>query len=153
VRQIPELITSGGGSIATTSCHESKKELKEYIDKTIAACGIKTTYVFGFAHEGPGPQRHGGFDVGVWQSRKEREFYAAIQERFLIGKRLKNSELYDNEGVVLLIIWPTFANYVAHSTPWTSFPRSRKLRERSRSSDLNCCGHTSRERVRSAPWL
>lgn len=78
--------------------HKSKKELKEYIDKTIEACGIETTYVFGFAHEGPGPQRHGGFDVGVWQSRTETEFYAAIRERFLIGKSQKKSELSDNEG-------------------------------------------------------
>ena len=78
--------------------HESKKELKEYITRTIAACGIETTWVFGFAHEGSGPQRHGGFDVGVWQSQTETEFYAAIRQRFLVGKSQKNSELFDNEG-------------------------------------------------------
>lgn len=78
--------------------HESKKELKGYIARTIAACGITTTSVFGFAHEGPGPQRLGGFDVGVWQSQTETEFYAAIRGRFLVGKGQKNSELFDNEG-------------------------------------------------------
>jgi hypothetical protein len=77
---------------------ESKKELKDYIATTIAACGIKTTSIFGFAHEGPGPQRHGGFDVGVWQSQTETEFYAAIRHRFLVGKSEKNSKLFDNEG-------------------------------------------------------
>jgi hypothetical protein len=77
---------------------DSKKALKEYIAGTIASCGIKTTWVFGFAHEGPGPQRHGGFGVGTWQSQTEQEFYAAIRERFLIGKSQKNSMLSDNEG-------------------------------------------------------
>ena len=44
---------------------ESKRELKAYIARTIASSDIQTTWVFGFAHEGPGPQRCGGFDVGV----------------------------------------------------------------------------------------
>jgi len=78
--------------------HESKKALKHYIARTIEDCEIKTTSVFGFAHEGPGPERLGGFDVGVWQSQTETEFYAAIQELFLVGKSLKNSELFDNEA-------------------------------------------------------
>jgi len=77
---------------------ESKKALKEYIARTIVASGIRTTSVFGFAHHGPGPQRRGGFDVGTWQSPTEQEFYAAIRERFLIGKGQKKSELFDNEG-------------------------------------------------------
>jgi hypothetical protein len=54
--------------------HESKKELKEYIDKTIETCGIETTYVFGFAHEGSGPQRHGGFDVGCGSPERKPSF-------------------------------------------------------------------------------
>jgi multidrug efflux system outer membrane protein len=36
--------------------------------------------------------------VGVWQSQTETEFYAAIRQRFLIGKRQKKSQLFDNEG-------------------------------------------------------
>lgn len=77
---------------------DSKKALKEYIVRTTASCEITTTRVFGFAHEGPGPQRCGGFDVGTWQSSTEQEFYAAIRERFLAGKNQKNSQLFDNEG-------------------------------------------------------
>ena len=38
---------------------ESKAMLKEYIARTMARCGIKTTAVFGFAMDGPGPQRVG----------------------------------------------------------------------------------------------
>ena len=77
---------------------DSKKALKEYIARTVASCGIETTWVFGFAHEGPGPQRYGGFGVGVWQSPAETEFYATIRERFLEGKSQKKSQLFDNEG-------------------------------------------------------
>ena len=59
---------------------------------------IETTWVFGFAREEPGPEKHGGFDVGLWQSPTEPEFYAAIHERFLTGKSEKKSQLSDNEG-------------------------------------------------------
>jgi hypothetical protein len=76
----------------------SKATLMEYIAQAIADSGIKTTSVFGFASEGPGPQRCGGFDQGVWQSQTEREFYAAITQRFLVGRREKRSQLTENEG-------------------------------------------------------
>jgi hypothetical protein len=36
--------------------------------------------------------------VGVWRSQTETEFYAAIRQRFLVGKSQKKSELSDNEG-------------------------------------------------------
>jgi hypothetical protein len=42
-----------------------------------------TTWVFGFASNGPGKQRLGGFGQGMWQFRSEREFYDAIKERYL----------------------------------------------------------------------
>ena len=77
---------------------EARDALKRYIAQTIEACGIKTTWVFGFAHEGSGPERYGGFGVGVWQSKTEQEYYAAIQHRFLKGKGLRKSELSTNEG-------------------------------------------------------
>jgi hypothetical protein len=78
--------------------HPSKSELKDYITRTIASCDITTTSVFGFAQEGPGPQRVGGFGQGTWQSQTEREFYAAIREQYLLGKGKKNSQLTGNEG-------------------------------------------------------
>lgn len=76
----------------------SKAALRDFIDQTIARCDIKTTSVYGFATEGPGPQRVGGFDQGAWQSQTEREFYAAIGGRFLFGKGEKGSQLTHNEG-------------------------------------------------------
>jgi hypothetical protein len=66
---------------------EAKALLRNYIDRTIAQCGIMTTSVFGFAKEGPGPQRVGGFDQGTWQSPTEREFYDAIRQQYLLGKK------------------------------------------------------------------
>lgn len=77
--------------------NESKRELREYIARTIASTNIQTTWVFGFAREEPGPERHGGFDLGTWQSPTQTEFYAAIQERFLLGKSERKSQLSDNE--------------------------------------------------------
>ena len=73
-------------------------DVKGYIARTIADCGIKTTLVFGFTAEDSGKQRRGGFDVGTWQSRTEGEFYAAISERFLVGRREKRSGLTENEA-------------------------------------------------------
>ena len=77
---------------------EARTALKDYIARTIDSCSIQTTWIFGFAHEGPGPQRHGGFGLGVWQSETQREYYAAIRTRFLEGKPLRKSELARNEG-------------------------------------------------------
>ncbi|HVA39810.1 MAG TPA: hypothetical protein VNF49_04050 [Candidatus Binataceae bacterium] len=76
----------------------SKAALKDYIASTIAGCKIKTTSVFGFATDGSGPQRVGGFDQGTWQSQTEREFYDAIRERYLIGRTETNSQLTKHEG-------------------------------------------------------
>jgi hypothetical protein len=77
---------------------ESKAMLKDYIARTIARCGIKTTAVFGFATDGPGPQRVGGWDQGTWQSQTEREFYDAIRQPYLFGRPETNSQLTQNEA-------------------------------------------------------
>jgi hypothetical protein len=77
---------------------EAKALLKDYIAQTIARCGIKTTAVFGFATDGPGPQRVGGWDQGTWQSQTEREFYDAIRQPYLLGRRETNSQLTQNEA-------------------------------------------------------
>ena len=76
----------------------SKTALKDYIARTIVSRDIRTTSVFGFASDGPGPQRVGGFDQGTWQSQTEAEFYAAIGEQYLIGKSETHSLLTKNEG-------------------------------------------------------
>lgn len=76
----------------------TKAALKQFIARTIAKCGIATTWVFGFDSGGPGPQRYGGFDQGVWQSQTEREFYEAIQQQYLTNKSAKKSQLNGNEG-------------------------------------------------------
>lgn len=78
---------------------DSNTPLKTYIVRTIAACSIRTTSVFGFDAAGDRPQRLGGFDQGTWQFQTEREFYDAIKkEGYLLGKSEKNSKLTDNEG-------------------------------------------------------
>jgi len=77
---------------------ESKTMLKEYISRTIARCGIKTTAVFGFATDGPGPLRVGGWDQGTWQSQTEREFYDAVRQPYLFGRKETNSQLTQNEA-------------------------------------------------------
>ena len=76
----------------------TKAALKEFIARTIADCEITTTWVFGFDSGGPGPQRYGGFDQGVWQSQTEQEFYEAIRQRYLTNKSTKKSQLNGNEG-------------------------------------------------------
>lgn len=73
-------------------------DVKEYIARMRAECGVKTTSVFGFAGDGSGPQRRGGFDQGTFRSQTEAEFYAAINETFLIKRRPKGSGLFGNEG-------------------------------------------------------
>ena len=77
---------------------DSKKPLRQYIDRAIATSNIETTSVFGFASEGNGPVRVGGFGQGTWQSQTEREFYDAIRQPFLEGRGLRKSELSNNEG-------------------------------------------------------
>jgi hypothetical protein len=76
----------------------TKTALKQFIARTVADCGIATTWVFGFDSGGPGPQRYGGFDQGEWQSQTEREFYDAIRQQYLSNQSLKKSLLNGNEG-------------------------------------------------------
>ena len=77
---------------------ESKTMLKDYIARTIARCDIKTTAVFGFATDGPGPQRVGGWGQGTWQSQTEHEFYDAIRQLYLFGRPETKSQLTKNEA-------------------------------------------------------
>jgi hypothetical protein len=95
---------------------------KEYIAQTIHDCQIKTTWVFGFAAEGPGPQRLGGFDQGVWQSRTESEFYAAIREQYLIGRPEKNSQLTGNEADAAVAAQSFFSIVLTCESPNKSGP-------------------------------
>ncbi|MBB5342048.1 hypothetical protein [Tunturiibacter gelidoferens] len=78
--------------------NDTKVVLKEFIAKAIADCGVTTTWVFGFASEGSGPQRYGGFGQGVWQSKTEQEFYEVIRQQYLVNKGMKRSQLSGNEG-------------------------------------------------------
>jgi hypothetical protein len=38
--------------------------LKGYIRAQVASADVQTQWVFGFTHDGDGPQRYGGFDIG-----------------------------------------------------------------------------------------
>jgi len=76
----------------------TKSALKDFVARTIAGCGITTTWVFGFDSGPPETRRYGGFDQGVWQSQTEREFYEAIRHRYLTNKGMKRSRLNGNEG-------------------------------------------------------
>ncbi len=75
-----------------------KTALKEYIRAQVAAGDVRTQWVFGLAHEGDGPQRYGGLDIGAWQSETERKFYDLIRDQYLLGKKATNSQLFKNEG-------------------------------------------------------
>ncbi|HZZ25569.1 MAG TPA: hypothetical protein VFE60_24780 [Roseiarcus sp.] len=85
-------------SMAIPPDTEYRTKLKDYIARTIDRCDIRTTSVFGFAGGGPGPERVGGFGQGTWQSPTEREFYDAIREQYLLGRRETNSQLTQNEA-------------------------------------------------------
>jgi hypothetical protein len=72
-------------------------DVKDYIARTIADFGIKTTSVIGFA-TGPGKQGYRALGQGTFQSQTECEFYAAISKQFLVGRREKGSGLTENEA-------------------------------------------------------
>jgi hypothetical protein len=96
---------------------EARRPLREYIRHSIHACGIKTTYVFGFALPAGQLQRHGGFGQGPFQSQTEREFYAVISERFLIGKGERNSGLTANEADAAVAAKSFFAVVLTDERP------------------------------------
>jgi hypothetical protein len=100
----------------------SKTALKQYIAHTIASCEIKTTSVFGFASKGPGPQRAGGFGQGTWQSQTERDFYAAIRDRYLVGKSQTKSQLSRNEGDAAVAARSFFSIALTCESPKKSGP-------------------------------
>lgn len=101
---------------------ESKRPLKDYIAATIARCGIKTTAVFGFATNGPGPQRVGGFGRGTWQSQTEREFYDAVRQQYLLGRPETNSQLTQNEGDAAVAAQSFFSIALTCEKPGKSGP-------------------------------
>ncbi len=131
---------------------EVRDALKRYIAGTIEACGIETTWVFGFAREGPGPERYGGFDVGTWQSNTEQEFYAAIQQRFLDGRGMRKSELSTNEGDAAVGAQSFFSIALTCEKPMKQGPL-RFAREHGGAvlylPDLEHSGQTLREYVES----
>ncbi len=101
---------------------ESKTIFKDYIAQTIAQCGIKTTAVFGFATDGPGPQRVGGWGQGTWQSQTEREFYDAIRPLYLFGRRKTNSQLTQNEADAAVAALSFFSIALTCERPGKSGP-------------------------------
>ena len=102
--------------------NDSKIALKEFIARTIDICGIRTTSVFGFAREGSGPQRVGGFGQGTFQSQTEREFYAAISKQYLLGKREMKSQLTKNEGDAAVAVASFSSIVLTCELPNTSGP-------------------------------
>jgi hypothetical protein len=109
-------------SMAIPPDTEARTMLKEYIDRTIAQCDIRITSVFGFATEGPGPQRMGGFGQGTWQSQTEREFYNAIRQQYLFGKKETNSQLTKNEGDAAVAAQSFFSIALTCEKPTKSGP-------------------------------
>ena len=75
----------------------NKTALKEYIRHQMLGASVKVSAIFGFATE-TGPQRHGGFAFGTFQSEDARAFYAAIRDEYLIGKPIRGSKLSHNEA-------------------------------------------------------
>jgi hypothetical protein len=102
--------------------NKSTAALRNYIDLTIARCGIRTTSVFGFATDGPGPQRVGGLDQGTWQSQTEREFYDAVRARYLLGKPETNSQLTQNEADAAVAAQSFFSIALTCENPGKSGP-------------------------------
>jgi hypothetical protein len=100
----------------------SKAALRSNIDWTIARCGIRTTSVFGFATDGPGPQRVGGFGQGTWQSQTGREFYDAIRQPYLLGKTETKSQLTQNEGDAAVAAQSFFSIALTCENPAKSGP-------------------------------
>jgi hypothetical protein len=84
--------------IAVIPDRPNKADLKEYIRTQVVESNVRTTAVFGFAHQGDGPQRRGGFGFGTFQSEQERQFYGAIREQYLLHKPLTRSQLSRNEA-------------------------------------------------------
>lgn len=76
----------------------TKAELKAYIEHEAADAGVRDTATFGFAPQDGGPERHAGFGLGTFQSEDERNFYAAVRARFLLGRPTRGSKLTDNEA-------------------------------------------------------
>lgn len=74
-----------------------KLALKEYIRRQMRSANVKVSANFGFAIAG-GPQRHGGFGFGTFQSEDHRAFYSAIRDNYLIGRPRRGSRLGHNEG-------------------------------------------------------
>ena len=77
--------------------------LKSYIDTTIARCEITTDSYFGFydASLPSEEQRVGGLDVGRWASKRELEFIAE-QERKWLKPRKRKTKLFPNEADISL---------------------------------------------------
>ena len=74
-----------------------KIALKKYISRQMLDASVEVSAIFGFATEA-GPQRHGGFGFGTFQSEDSRAFYAAIRDQYLIDKPIRGSQLSHNEG-------------------------------------------------------
>ena len=76
----------------------TKAGLRAYIERETANAEVRVTATFGFARQDGGPERCGGFDFGTFQSEDERNFYASVRDRFLLGRPSRPSHLTVNEA-------------------------------------------------------
>jgi len=89
---------------------DQKLSLRNYIDESIAANSLRTTYVFGFAATEPDGslspiQVYGGFDQGSFQSEEDAQLYASSDfERMLSGKSKRGSGLSHNQADASLAV-------------------------------------------------
>ena len=60
--------------IETNKFHTPNRPSGSMLQEQSRLAKSRRPSVFGFGHEGPGPQTHGGLDVGVWQSETEADF-------------------------------------------------------------------------------
>lgn len=83
-----------------------KAELKSFIDDTIAKCGIRTDWIFGFNDDSlsQSEQRFAGFDQGRWASQDEIDFMVQQRTPLTVRTTKKNRKtgLYKDEADIAL---------------------------------------------------
>jgi hypothetical protein len=100
----------------------AKKDIIEYIKRTMRECSVEVSSTFGFYIEGAKHQRYGGFGQGTFASGAENELRLELLSRFVVGNDETGSGLVADEADLALAVHSAYAIVLTNERPTRNGP-------------------------------
>jgi hypothetical protein len=100
----------------------AKKDIIEYIKRTMRECSVEVSSTFGFYIEGAKHQRYGGFDQGTFASEAENDLRGELLSQFVVGNDETGSGLAVDEADLALAVQSAYAIVLTNERPTKNGP-------------------------------